>query len=363
MAESKRRNLSLVQLFRVIAVLLILLGHANKVFKSNFQYEWLNLGTWVRTGGVDFFWIVSGFMMYYLYHKSIGVPGKAREFLIKRLIKIYPLVWIFTTAVVLSILMFPQIQGSHQLDPNVVIKSELLIPTDLPVLDITWSLSYLVLFYIMFALFIYKPKVLKPVFLGWIILCILQDLNVLRGLNSFLFSFYNLEIMLGSLIAFISMRYKLRFASLYVSIGIIGMVFVWVNNVTHQFAFRLDYVYCLFSALIMLGISLIDMKKDRKLPKTLTIISDSSYSIYIAQLPVMHVVIILLSKLNIVTMLGPEIAIWIAFALTVAGGCCIYYLIEKPISVFLKNKLSNRSRIPTPKSIPVKCSLLQKGCG
>jgi exopolysaccharide production protein ExoZ len=354
MAESKMRMLSLVQSYRGIAVLLILLGHANKVFKSTFQYEWFNVGNWIRTGGVDFFFIVSGFMMYYLYHKNIGVPGKTKEFLIKRFIKIYPLVWIFTIAVVIAILFFPQIQGGHQLDPEVVIKSLLLLPIDVPVIDVTWSLCNLVLFYIMFTLLIYKPKVLKPVFLVWIVLSILQDLKVLPGLNSFLFSFYNLEIMLGSLIALIILRYKVRFAPLYVFIGIIGMVFVWVNNVTHQFTFRLDYVYCLFSALIMLGISAIDMKKDRKLPKIMTIIASASYSIFIAQLPVMHVVTIVLAKLKIVTILGPEIAIWIAFVLTVIGGCCIYYVLEKPISVFLKNKLIKSSKIPVAKSIPVK---------
>ena len=59
----KRKKLLLVQLARAIAIMFVLLGHLNILFYRQFGYDWFDMGEWERTGGVDFFFIVNGFMI------------------------------------------------------------------------------------------------------------------------------------------------------------------------------------------------------------------------------------------------------------------------------------------------------------
>ncbi|MFX5785380.1 acyltransferase family protein, partial [Acinetobacter baumannii] len=51
--------------------------------------------------GVDIFFVISGFVMYYLMHDRFGSATVAGDFLRRRLIRVVPLYWICTTLVIL----------------------------------------------------------------------------------------------------------------------------------------------------------------------------------------------------------------------------------------------------------------------
>ncbi len=348
-----RKKLSLVHIFRAVAVIFILIGHANKVFNIYLNYDWFNMSQWERTGGIDFFFLVSGFMLYYLYHKDIGVPGKAKVFLVKRIVKIYPIYWLFTLAILFLILLFPQLGDGHEKNWQVILKSFLLFPTD-PILATSWSLSYVILFYVVFSLLIYRPKTIKPIIACWIIVILLAQFNIIFNPDVFIFSFSNLEIMFGVCIALIVMNHKVKYSSLLVVTGILGYLFIWSNNVNNFYNLREDYFYCLFSILIMLGITSIDLKKEIQLPKSLSTLGDSSYSIFISQLPILHFYMLILGKFNIFSVLGNFVSMCLVIILTVLTGCMVYYLIEKPVATFFKHRISHYPTTSIIKPLAVK---------
>ncbi len=353
MVTSERRRLSLVHSFRAFAVLFILLGHANKVFHLSFDYQWFNVGEWLRTGGIDFFFIVTGFMMFYLYHKNFGIRGKAKDFLIKRISKIYPVYWLFTLATLAAVIIFPAISDGHEKNPEVIIKSLLLIPTD-PIIEITWSLSYVVFFYLVFSLVIYKPKIFKPVVFVWVLILIFNQFKLFPANNSFFLNISHLEIITGAIIAYIVMNYKLRFPYLYLTAGFIGYLLVWSNNIYGFYTIRVEYFYWLSAAFMMLGITLIDMKKDTILPKSITLLGDASYSIFISQMPVFHFYALLLGKLQVINLIGGTPAMLLAIVLTILSGCLVYKVFEKPVTNFFKNVLLHKKAASNFKSLPVK---------
>lgn len=49
-----------------------------------------------RIGGVDFFFVLSGFLIYHVYAKNAGDWDHSLQFMKRRLIRIYPLIWFFT---------------------------------------------------------------------------------------------------------------------------------------------------------------------------------------------------------------------------------------------------------------------------
>ncbi|MFP5105816.1 acyltransferase family protein [Neobacillus sp. C211] len=323
--------LSFVQISRAVAILFVLLGHVNILFYTNFKYDWFNMGQWERTGGVDFFFIVTGFMIYYLYHKHAGVPGKTTEFILKRVIRIYPLYWMFTLLAIAISFVTPSIDGGYSWE--YIIKSMLLLQTN-PILASTWSLSHVMFFYIIFTTFMFKPKIVKPIILFWIVASLVIGLNIIPY-YSFFTNFSNLEIIFGCLVAHLTLNYSFRNSSLLILIGLLGYLGVWINNIYSLIEIPFPKFYSLFAMILMLGISEKD-KKDRKVPKVLSFLGDASYSIYIAHGPFLHIYILFLKKLDLIGLLGYFFSMISVILLTVSSSCLVYKFIEKPMSRYLR---------------------------
>jgi exopolysaccharide production protein ExoZ len=117
--------LSSIQALRFTAALLVLFFHMG-LMQSGYK-------------GVDLFFIISGFILYYNYNSRPSITQKLKQkFLIHRLTKIYLLYW---TALIVLYLIEP-----FPFDLS-LIGSLLLVPGHKPVLDISWSLSYELYFY------------------------------------------------------------------------------------------------------------------------------------------------------------------------------------------------------------------------
>lgn len=291
------------------------------------------MGSWEKTGGVDFFFIVTGFMIYYLYHKYIGVPSKAGEFLLKRAIRIYPLYWIFTLLTLLFVYAFPLLEQGFT--EEVILKSVFILPLKEPVIASTWSLSHVLFFYLLFSSLIYKPKIFKPIIACWMMMTAMIKLNIIPDNYSFIFSFSNLEIILGCFVAYLILNFSIRYSNLIVVLGLMGFVTVWLNNIYNVVIIHVSFFYCFFSMLIMLGIAIKD-QNERKIPKSLLLLGDSSYSIYISHGAFLHGYMFILKQFHLIDMLGYFLSMCIVIILAVLSGCTVYLMIEKPLSSFIK---------------------------
>ena len=154
MAEKK---LSHLQALRGLAASLVVLSHsvqgryADKFWVSGYF-------------GVATFFIISGFIIYKTSGRSFGSAPGLRQFVAKRLIRIFPIYWIATA---LFVLLSPHRAAYSAAD---IIDSLLLIPHYMPLTDGMnpllgqgWTLHYEVLFYAIFALgllFSRRPGVL-----------------------------------------------------------------------------------------------------------------------------------------------------------------------------------------------------------
>lgn len=111
-----------------------------------------NPGTGVCHGGVDLFFVLSGFLM---THLCFTAP---ESFLARRIIRIVPMYWLFTLAVFGLAVLAPG--WLHTTSPNVpnLIRSLLFIPYQkepgviAPVLFLGWTLNYEMYFYIIYGL-------------------------------------------------------------------------------------------------------------------------------------------------------------------------------------------------------------------
>ncbi len=327
------RKLSILQVAKVCAILLVVIGHVNVLFYRNFNYDWFGLGRWERLGGVDFFFVVTGFMIYYLYHRHLGVEGKAREFFIKRFIRIFPLYWLFTFILLGAAILFPTLHEPYSWER--VWKSIILFPSE-PILTSAWSLSHVIFFYLMFSLLLLNPKVFKPLIGIWVIATILIKSNLFFQWETFFFSFSTLEIVAGTLIAYVSRLFNMKqFAGLFLAVGVIGYIGVWMNNIFGWFTFYVPILYCFFALLLVLGISIKD-RTQRKIPPSLMFLGNASYSIYIAHGPFLIFYMLLFKQFYLIHFFGYTLSMIIITIMTIVSCCFVYVWIEKPMNGYLR---------------------------
>jgi exopolysaccharide production protein ExoZ len=116
--------------------------------------------------GVDFFFMLSGFIIATVHHKDVRRPSRLRAYLCKRLARIYPLYWI-ATGVVIGLSTGGLASLVHH-NPARLLSSLLLFPqhTD-PVLAVARSLQHEMLFSLAFGLLILHRAVGVTLLAAW----------------------------------------------------------------------------------------------------------------------------------------------------------------------------------------------------
>ena len=158
-----------IQCLRAVAALLVVFLHAVEC------QEKYGRGTlpWVATlntsFGVDIFFVISGLIMVLVTDGRMNGLSGAAVFLRKRLIRIVPPYWFYTTVIVATALLVPQAFDRFRIDVLHVVQSYLFLPAPnpagqvLPVLIVGWTLCYEMYFYLVLAaLLLFPPRLVLP---------------------------------------------------------------------------------------------------------------------------------------------------------------------------------------------------------
>ena len=94
-------RLDSLQILRFFAALLVVIGHTQHALLERLgaaagRYAFVPLDWGL---GVDVFFVISGFVMYYLMHDRFAQAGATATFLRRRVVRVVPMYWLFTTLV------------------------------------------------------------------------------------------------------------------------------------------------------------------------------------------------------------------------------------------------------------------------
>ncbi|WHX65544.1 acyltransferase [Peribacillus frigoritolerans] len=327
------QTLKSIQMIRGIAAILVVLYHINNLFLSNFNvhfsYGFFSPGSM----GVDVFFVLSGFIMYYIHHSDIGKKSKLKNFARKRFIRIYPVYWVVSFFLILLYLAIPSFGESYYRDPTFIIKSLILIPQSVqPILGVAWSLTHEVYFYLIFALLIIvNKKYYNLIIITWVTLTFLNIfIRTDNYFVNFLLNTYNFEFLLGGLVAFIVIK-KIHFSykfSINLALGL--FLISWLSNLFFSIDGYRVILWGIPSALLLYGLVIKDLTLTKSPPKFLLFLGDASYSIYLT-----HIVGILFS-VKVVEYLNLEsftihFFMPLLFLILIVIGCLFHVLIEKPL--------------------------------
>lgn len=152
-------RLDSLQWLRALAAIMVLVGH---VIEEAAHYRGLTLAAaalpWTR--GVDIFFVISGFVITLSMFRFAGSLHGAGAFFLRRILRVVPLYWLFTTLMVITLLVVPSGVKDTELDPAQFLSSYLFLPYErhdgriAPVLSLGWTLNYEMFFYVLASAFL-----------------------------------------------------------------------------------------------------------------------------------------------------------------------------------------------------------------
>ena len=149
-----------IQYLRGIAAYLVVIGHtlqllAEKVYAS--ETGFIRHFEHAGAVGVDIFFVVSGFIMFYVSGQDRPGTASVRAFWGKRAVRVFPIYWILTT-VVLAFYLTGIPRSKIEFSFDYLARSYLLIPvlgldgTLKPIMAVGWTLMFEMFFYFVFGL-------------------------------------------------------------------------------------------------------------------------------------------------------------------------------------------------------------------
>ena len=284
-----------VEAARGIAALLVVLLHASAMLEGPGDYSGPAFGGLFMFGraGVDFFFVLSGFIITYVHYRDIGRPAALGTFWRKRLRRIYPTYWAVLAGFGCLLAVSPT-PGLAERDLGHVIASVLLWPeTAEPILGVAWSLRHEMVFYALFSLAIIDRRLGTVVLGAWGALILFNmgwamatgrpyfggvaGMVLVRG--------FNIQFFFGMGVAWLVRTRPPRLARDALIAGLIlffgtGLAESFGPVVQHEWPPR-HLAYALGAALTLYGLATLDRARALRVPGPLLELGSASYSLYL----------------------------------------------------------------------------------
>ncbi|WP_395736477.1 acyltransferase family protein [Prosthecobacter sp.] len=344
----QKERFQLLHLFRALATLLIVLHHVNIMAAKNYGVHLLPNAFDKSDFRVDFLFVLSGFIITWLYADKCGGAGQGGVFLQKRLTRVYPLLFTLTSLKLLFLLLVPAGRLLHEtISLKLVLTSYLMLPTDgYPLILGAWIMPFEVCFYVLFAIAISTNA--RVVFIA----CLLWTIEIVGfhlggfaesySVVPFFMSMRHVQIMGGVVTALWlrqhpSARWTHPLLITSSLLFAIGFTFGEELQETSKLI-RRGWWLVTFASLIA-GCVLLEKQfsKPLRLWSWLNSLADSSYSIFLTHSPLLLLGLKGLHQIHALS--GPLHYLWmlgLAVLATLIGVSCHYWL-EKPLIGWLKS--------------------------
>lgn len=328
-----------MQWLRAIAAMLVMLFHTSQgvQFRTGaLTSRWTNFGAC----GVDIFFVISGFIMTVT---SAGRTFQLGDFVIKRVLRIMPIYWLFTLLKAIALLLIPSLVLFSVFSVPNVITSLLLVPYDtpgrgmVPLIIVAWSLEFEIMFYLVFGV----CRALLPE--RWVVAITLIFLTMtatyLAGPASYVINFYArpvvFEFLFGILLGRLFLNDRLprkRVCLALIAIASAALLILPQGGETTRFL-----LWGVPSAALVCG--MVALEKHYRLWQwpVMTFIGDSSYSLYLTHTLAVPFIMLPLRYLH-PGLVGSYIYLMPMLPLQVLIGCIAFQFVERPVTLMLQRR-------------------------
>jgi peptidoglycan/LPS O-acetylase OafA/YrhL len=305
--------------------------------------------------GVDFFFVISGFIITYVHGHELGQRDRLTNYLWRRATRIYPVYWL-VTAVVIVLSLFSAHRG-ERLDPTHIFASLLLVPHGRePLLGVAWTLEHEMLFYCAFALVLVRRELVVPLLVTAFVLILGAWLFPGNVALDFLGDAYHLQFLMGIGAALVVRAVSARGARPLLIGGVIG--FIFVGMLENHGAFQTSglvskLAFGIASTAIVIGAAA-ERQKAIRFGSVGIFFGAASYSIYLLHTIVIGLIARILAGSGAMSALPDAAILLIVSVAAIAAGLGLYAVVERPLMVGLRQlpfgpgSRRNRNTLPSP---------------
>ena len=338
--SAPRDTLESIQIMRGIAAIAVAFYHTHIVLARPEMGGLTVFGSVATFGwtGVNFFFVLSGFIILLAHRRDIGVPARAGNYLWRRFSRVYPIYWLFLTAYIAASAMG---LGSPEFSwaPSNLLASYLLVQLGVPPsppLKVAWTLFYEVAFYFAFLTVILN-RFWGGLLVGVWVLVILVNAFVLGNVaNGWYIHTWNLYFLVGAgtLLAFRRIDPRHGVAILVAGLALLAFAmasgFVDPRVGTFQDKPLPLLLLSVPFALILLGAALGERHHRVKFPRVLMLLGEASYAIYLIHSSVISVVAPVLYHRGGAG-LPPAVQFLLVVLSSIAVGTLAHVIVERPL--------------------------------
>jgi peptidoglycan/LPS O-acetylase OafA/YrhL len=347
-----KTSLPNLQILRFLAAAMVLLSHVqHQADKMSFASQW-NYSSWngiYLAGGVDIFFVISGFIMYTISSTEFGRAGAVTKFFKRRLVRIAPPYWIFTVAMIVATVIFASHISHPILLPDNVVASFLFIPYlnayggAYPVLMLGWTLNYEFFFYVVFGLALFLPR-RAGLGMVFVVIGAFAITGFLELFSTQPMMFWSnpiiLEFLLGILLAMARERGVRISAAAGVALIVLGFVAMYALKsagiATHFWAARILWMGLPALCICAAGVLVEQNPKPQGLRRGLVFLGDSSYALYLSHPFALNLVAVMWNKLGLS---NPYFYVALSCAFSLLVGALVHVWLERPLTRYLNSKV------------------------
>lgn len=297
--------------------------------------------------GVDFFFVLSGFIILLAHHSDIGQPGRWRDYAMKRFIRVYPIYWLYTGMFcALLALGLGMVAKLPETAADWVSALLLVRLTDLTApLNVAWTLFHEIAFYALFSILIVNRRLGLGAFALWAVAIVVtfqySPTDHPTPLQTYL-SAYNLNFLfgMGAYLLFTGASARVCDIAFWAGLGLL------VATLTFEYTGHRNTVtgvlYGLAFAGLLTGMAAWEKRRGKIRLPIADLIGNASYTLYLVHAPIIGLVLKILGALGIIAAAPGQVTFVIALMSTILSGCLAYLVIEKPMLKWFKRALRIR---------------------
>jgi len=334
-------NLYSLGLMRVFASLMVVIYHFDNMVTVKYGHSPFGDTFALGAIGVNYFFVLSGFLLYQIHRKEWGLPKYAMHYAAKRVARIFPLYWV---ALITTILL-SQLSNTPKIPVGIdwFYEFALIKPEGERILGVSWTLNLDMLYYVIFCFTILLPIWAgKTIMFTWLLLVVSANLY-LGGAHGALGS-YALLFMSGCFLSYsFSKLNSIDFSRLFLLlIGSLGLIVLFgieyykeheeISKLTERACFSIGFFMFLGALLlweVQKGVGFMSH------PLIVTL-ADATYSIYLFHIMIGLVIFKITLATGLDELMNRSLMLTIFIVLAVVLGVLIQKTIEDPLTQKVK---------------------------
>lgn len=340
--------LSTIQAGRGVAALAVVMFHLSIAmgdarYGGNAVFRAL---TWRGNLGVDFFFVLSGFIMMYIHEKDVGRPGRAWNFVRARFTRLFPIYWLYTAGFCALVALgfgtvteLPANTGDWLSVLFLIRLSDVTAP-----LAVAWTLFHEIAFYVIFLLLIVNRATGIGAMAAWmagaIVMFAYPPTDSPTPFQTY-FAAYNLDFLFG-----IGACLLMRHAGRYCRVALLAGAALLTGAIGYEYAIApfgwSGLLYGIAFGGIIAGMTAWEAGRDKVHLPLAERLGNASYTTYLTHVPIIGVLLKIAMTLGLTTRMPGEVV----YGLVLISVLAITYVAHRLVEIPLQERMKKRKPAP-----------------